>query len=540
MTKQNETIVAAKVVNLIVLLAAMSCKKTTGQNVHPQLSVTPILETETTSSTLPDLIYDSSCPSVENEPGSTSLTEDNLEISFLLDDVAENPNVEIAVLDLYNEKIPFARKCTNSHSAIHLKISSLDSRVKIFLRDTISRKVFTLEDLKLVGGERINLGSIQGTTGGSFKGKIINNSTGQVRGEIIELGWSLETNSEGNWQTGALPAGQWSIILSDQENNTARWKQILMAGKDIEIPAFELMQRQIVFSPLWSGVLTSSMAYFVFQLTDAVEMRISYQANFSNSFWLPFRQVVGVPVPASGRHQIYAQLRTASGEESDIEALEFESEVLDLSSQSDAIIAKSELSVFSPSTTISSVPPEGATHHSVTVDSEELPRTWQTVESPLTLSLQSHVKSCGNHVAYVSFKDALGRETPSLRREFSVSCWERNLPQSPLEARFRHGAAPLAINSPGDAVFIWGGQNNSSQFFSNGAIFKHEGDDVSQDSDGTSTIKPVWSWQLVASSPLSARSDPKIVVGKNHILVFGGIAPDGSVLGDWALSLIHI
>lgn len=522
----------------LILLAwglTTACTKGAVQNLVPTIGSTPTIPNETILAVPDGVTFDPSCPKVDEQPGFSEIDKNKAEISFVLKDVAQNQIVDFALINTNRNLVWAKRLCTSSPAFVHLQVDPQDARFSFIAREQGSGRIFYVEDARGPVGRLTNFGLIQGSQAHTIKGQVLNANGAELLGEIQELGWKFRVENDGKWQTGALPSGQWSIKISDNQNLLGRWLKIPIGNKAVEIPPFPLNQNSSFLVPLWSGVLNEVTAQFLINAPlDVSEIRMSFNPGFVNSFWSPFRQVMSVPVPSSGRHILYSQVRNLSGEESKIEIFEFSASVLELDSQADAVLGETVLSVFSPSTIVSTIPPEGATHHSLVVDNEDISPIWVQLDTQLVISLPSQIESCGHHFAYIRFKDSAGKESPALKRNFSVRCWERDFPNSTLEPRYNHGSGALSFVNEGDAVFIWGGQNQNNDYFSNGAIIKHESDEIITKSDGSQFTKPVWTWQPIAPSPLSERSHPKVVVGKNHVLVYGGFAPNGDILGDWA------
>ncbi|MEN9825228.1 MAG: hypothetical protein RI953_973 [Pseudomonadota bacterium] len=460
------------------------------------------------------------CPRIDENPRINSIPDGRAEISLVMSNVAEQNSIEATILDVNGSKIQSKRICSRNSKELLISSSAQNALATLFARDKISRKLFVIEDVRLNFGSRINFGSTSGASAASIRGRVINPSGAQLKGNISPLGWMFEINPDGTWNTGVLPPGIWNLQINDDSGRQIKWNDVRLHSDSIVLPDASLAPAENSFTPLWSGVLKQSVANFlVTGREDATEMRISLDPTFTNVFWAPFRQVAAITIPSKGRHQVFAQLRNSNGSESEIFVHEITADVLELGGQVDAVLANPNVSVFYPQTTISTIPPAGATQHSFTIDVDELPRTWTSTSVPLELSLPKSLTSCGRHTVYVRFRSAEGNESESLARGFSVSCWDKNLPVSSLAGRYAHGAAAISLANWNDAVFIWGGRN-ATQLFNDGAILK-------KNADG-------WVWQTLPPNTLSPRSKPNIVVGRHHVFVFGGVDLSGNVVPGWA------
>lgn len=461
------------------------------------------------------------CTSLAAQANSQALPYDKSEIGLILREISESPDVEFILLDPVGKRLNAKRLCTNSAASILLQSDIQEDNATLMIRENVSKKLFMIENAKLQIGKRVIYGETQGSSGFQFIGKINNLDSGGATGAIEELGWKFNVGSNGSWQSGPLPFGNWSISIKDSIQNSAKWMQLPLNNTDVQLGNVRLTPSGFALIPLWEGMLIEANAYFLMSSPiESVEMRISLDPTFNNSFWAPFRQIAQIEIPSSGKHQVYAQLRNFEGKESDIILQEINAEVLTLTAQADASIATETVSIDTPTTTITTTPPPGATQQSATIDAEELPRAWVDTSTPIPLSVPKSAASCGRHTVYIRFRNALGIESKSMTRTFNVRCWENNLPAGPLAARYEHGAAAVKLNgeSSENGVFIWGGRN-SNQLFNDGAILKLEGGN--------------WTWVALSPSPLSSRTQPKIIAGKNHVMIFGGFDLAGNSVSDW-------
>lgn len=446
------------------------------------------------------------------------------EIALTLNDPGQEILIQSTLMDSAHDPIPIIESCVQNPGTVLLRASVQEPDVRLYLQEQVSRRIFVLDGIQLKRGKRINFGVVQGQPGASFAGTISPAAQVPMHGEIVELGWSFAIADDGTWSSGALPAGVWSVKINNSAGQTAQWMKMQIDKADVSLGAGKFAESEFEFAPLWAGSLTEPKASFLFTAHQRyVEMRMSLEPGFENTFWIPFRQIARVSIPTQGKHHVFAQLRTLEGEVSEVLVHELVSEGLSLSEQTDAALALQTVYVDNPTTTITTIPPPEATHHSVTVDIEELPRTWLPVSTPLPLGVLADLNSCGRHTVYIRFRKDNGPESPSLTRTFNVRCWEKDLPNSPLEPRFAHGAEGLnlSVAEGSDAVFIWGGRD-STQMFNNGAILKK--------------VSGQWTWQVLPAAPsaLTPRIRPKIIVGKNHVLVIGGEDLAGNAVSGWA------
>jgi hypothetical protein len=466
------------------------------------------------------------CIQISDQISKRTIQEKSAQISFSMESVKDASEIDFATFDISGQRVFSKRLCASSPASALLELPPQAQRIDVVARNRTTGDILSLENIAVMPGSRLNFGKVKTFKGSAFMGSVESDHAASMVGQIEELGWNFAVDTNGTWSSGALPPGQWSITLSDSAGRRARFSKMVLGSVDVKIENFSLKEQKNTFSPLWSGVLKKTTATFMAHAEqDASEMRVGIDQSFQNAFWMPFRQIVSVPILASGKQRLFAQYRSASGTESAIMVSEFTAQILNLDNIATAIIAESTINVEKPETTISTTPPPGAVEHSVTVDAENLPRTWVSVDTPLEIKMQPNATSCGRRSVYVKFRDAQGSESDSLRRTINVRCWERNLPQSILEARYESGAVALTLgegtNLPNDAVLIWGGRNRE-QLFNDGAIL--------------SKIGNQWTWEKLPEPPdeLTPRTKPQLVVGKNHILFWGGEDLAGNAAPGWA------
>lgn len=503
----------------VIGLIAVSCSR------HEGADVAQIEEVNSQKAEPPTEVFlQGECHTLPKEVGSATIAPEYAEVSFELKDISEEPKIEWAILDGFGKRLAATRVCSQGSATLLLRTASQHASAVIYVREETSGRLFTLESVRLTRGKRVHFGSLSGTVGHVAHGSLDTADAPGATGKIAELGWGFKVRDDGTWSTGALPFGQWSVEIASETGAMARWNAVLIDSGSQDLGPARLLDSNFSIVPLWDGSLKSSTGhFFVSAPPEYAEMRISDDMAFRNSFWLPFSNTLRFPFSARGNHVIYVQFRTPSGELSQIFAETVSVELLDLSAQADAQLENSILSVFNPNTTVVTSPPEGAIQHSVTLNVDELPRTWVSVEAPLEISLPKSLESCGSHTVYVRFRDAEQSESQSLTRTLHVRCWDQNIPSSPLAARYGHASIALKLNgtsSDPDAVFIWGGRDET-QTFNDGAIF-------------TKTPEGEWAWEMLPASPLSGRYNVQVTVGKKHVLVFGGLNQSGEPAGDWA------
>ena len=471
-------------------------------------------------------VVDPDCIRIPETVATSAIDSNERQVSFVLDGVNSAQGVETAVMDETGELISSRRLCTTKAETVLLSLPAGAQRITILARDRSLGRIFILENMPSYSGVRAHFGILKGSPAASFRGNVNADSSVGVTGLIEELKWTFDVPAQGEWTSGVLPHGQWSLVIRDTEGRTSRWTKVILEDNDHSLGALNLSTEVNSFAPLWQGILKQPAAPLLLNAQSSYsEMRVSADPSFMNSFWMPFRQVLNFPILASGKYRLFAQFRAPDGSESPILMSEFTAQVLSLNNQADAVVSAPLVGVESPETTIVTTPPPDAVEHSVTVDVEDLPRSWTSLANPLSVKLQASLESCGHHVLYIKFRDAAGVESPSLQRSLDVRCWEKNLPLSPLAARYEQGSVALTLSTePGaenDAVFIWGGRN-ATQLFADGAILKKV--------DGS------WTWQSLPPAPaeLTARNKPTVVAGKNHVLVWGGEDLNGNPVSGWA------
>jgi hypothetical protein len=509
-------------ISLVLCGIISACSRTISTK---ESTTAPRISKGQTNSNLPsDVLVHMSCPDFADTPSTQSVPDRKAEFAITLKDIDPEPDIEFAVLDSNQKRIDSTRGCTNDPATLLIKLDLEQTGTTLHIRENKSGKLFTFPQVSWQIGKRNYFGIAAGNTGNKVFGEIEHPNPTLVKGEISELSWKVQTTSNGQWSTGPLPSGIWSIKLFDPENSTARWQSLSITAPETNLGLARLTAAEHSLSPLWQGVLRTPRAIFVLAAPlETIEVRISLASNFAQAFWKPFKQLQEITIPTSGRHLVYAQFRNGEGSVSELHVHEFSSEVIELDGQADAVLAQTTVSVFNPSTTVTTTPPAGATQHSITIDVDGLSREWINVDTPLTLSLPKSLASCGRHSVFIRFRDSRGLESESLTRTWNVSCWENTVPDSPLASRYGHGAVAIKLNpsSPdADATLIWGGRNNN-QLFGDGAILK-------KDATG-------WIWETLPQSPLSPRTRPNLAVGKNHIFVHGGEDLTGNPLAGWAL-----
>ncbi len=500
----------------------IACGNKNNQSAPISNVVAPVAKIEIPSGEL----VDPECVRISETVGNLSIADNERQISFILDEVISTKDVETAVLSNTGQLLSSRRLCTSKAESVLLSLPAGAQRVSILARDRSLGLTFSLENIPTISGMRSNYGRLQGRRSASFNGSVELTQGSSLTGIIEELNWRFDIVNSSVWSSGALPPGQWSIGIRDSTGRTARWSKMLLGDKDLSLGGLNLLTEEHRFSPLWSGVLNTTSATFLLSTQPAFnEMRISSDPAFINSYWMPIRQIFTLPIQSSGKYRVFAQFRASDGNESPILMSEFTAQVLNLSNLADAVVSNPLVGVEDPQTTVVTTPPPGAVEHSVTVDVEDLPRNWMPVATPLVVQLKANLEACGRRILYIKFRDSAGRESPSLQRNLDVRCWEKSLPTSPLAARYEHGATALTLSTDPDAqrdaVLIWGGRN-TNQVFSDGAILKKVGD--------------AWTWQALPSPPaeLTPRTKPNIVVGKNHVLIFGGEELNGQPATGWA------
>lgn len=387
------------------------------------------------------------CQDVSRQINTVTQNAKQAEVAIHLRDVPDNPEIEYAVLSLDNKLLPAERLCTNQPSSVLLQLSTQHTGTQILLRENQSKKFFSFPEIDWKIGRRVVFGDIAGRAGLSFVGNVDHRNPESVHGRISPLNWKFRVSRDGRFSSGVLPAGLWSFHLADQDGNAARWTNQNLISSDVNVGSVRLAAKTETLSPMWQGSLRNPKASYLIGAPDsAAEMRISLAPDFAYAFWRPLTQVVQISIPKSGTHVVYAQLRHADGELGDLLVHQLNAEILDLTSEADAKLAEPTVSLFNPATTVSTVPPQGAVEHSLTIDIEDLPRVWSSVSAPLSISLPKSIESCGRHSVYVRFRDATGLESESLTRTLNVSCWENTVPVSPLAPRFGHAAAAIQLS----------------------------------------------------------------------------------------------
>jgi hypothetical protein len=509
---------------------------------NPRTAAAPPTQTITKT---PTQSPDPQCLTVEKTTGLSETLRDGAEVSVAWDSGAFSAQQELVLLDELNRAIPDQQQiCTNdvNTALISVNLTQL-KRASLVIRDRETKNAIRLDELVLRPKHTTRLGLVLARAGRSISGQLTGNLGTEPAGKIVELNKSFFVNADGSWTTGPLPAGKWSIVLTNKDGRSLAWHQIFVDRTDINVGAAELKSNTNLITPLWSGILHSPYAAFLLSAEERfTEMRIADNPVFANSYWTPLRSVISYPIHENGLQNVFVQFRTPERLASDSLVHSFRVELAGVLETADAVLDPPVSSMFdiidfnlplnssSPliknfvQATVNTIPPVNATHHSVTVDNDEAPRNWISVSSPLSVSLPLSPQSCGTHQIYVRFRNAVGLQTQSLRREWSIRCWQNDLPPSPLSARYDHGAAAFkfcynsvsdlpvhcgttnAVES--DGVFIWGGRNDT-QFFADGAMLRK--------------FKNGWRWDILpANTDLTARTHPRIVAGENNILVFGG------------------
>lgn len=509
-------------------LVLVGCGKSPGNSAQNNAPITIV--PSPVQSTVEEVSEGSTqCETINNESKIIEIDSLTAQVALLLKDVPDEPIIDVALFDSMRILIPHTRICTSNTNAVLISAARQTHGATLLLRERNSRKLFSISSIRLDVGKRMQFGTVRGTGGGFIHGHLLNFANTNVHGEIEELGWPIAIGADGEWQSGVLPAGFWSVKISDSQGNQAQFKEVKLVSEQVQIPKFSLPSKTSQLSPLWSGNLKESTAsYLISSALDPAEMRIALEPSFTNVFWKPFHQVVTITVPSSGRHQVFAQVRSANGSVSEIFAHELNAQVLELTGNVDAVLITPILNMFEFSKSnmpmkgfITTTPPAGAIEHSVTIDIEDLPRNWVPVGTPLEFSLPVSHDSCGSHNVYVRFRSADAKESPSLTRIQNVRCWDRSLPVSPLEARYGHSAINISTAEWYDALLIWGGQNES-RLFNDGAILRKQ-------------QSGVWVWEILPPSPLSPRTRPFVIAGIDHVLIYGGEDLAGNQLGGWAL-----
>lgn len=493
------------------------------------------------------------CREITTTAGFTAAPMGVAELSVTWDEGAFSQNAELSFISENQTPVNAQQPCSKTANAAMLTLNT-DQLVRgsLVVHDATKNTAIQFNDLVLRPEVALNLGAVWSQNGFAIQGTVNGSLGTALVGKIIELNKTFAVSSAGQWSTGPLPPGRWSVQLRNAEGKTLTWQKLSLGNQNLSLGAAELKSNNNIVTPLWSGVLSEPTARLLLSGEEKfTEMRIADNSAFTNSFWIPFRSVVAWPVSANGQQALFAEFRAPDGSISPTLVHQFRVELAGDLESADAVVDNPVSSMFEvinfnldlPSnsplekktieTRITTIPPAGATHHSVTVDVDDAPRQWVSTSTPIFASLSLSPQSCGRHHVYVRFKDSAHKQTASLRRDWNIRCWQE-APPPPLAPRFDHGATnfkfcfnkttDLATScSSADAVesegiFIWGGRD-VSQIFSDGAVLRK--------------FKTGWRWdKLPTNSALTARINPKIAAGKDNILVWSG----ESALGDAALS----
>jgi len=492
------------------------------------------------------------CVEVELESGSRDLQDNSSFVSVAWEegDFSARPEMVLlsdAYLPLQGEQL-----CSKTpNTALFRLMADGVTNASLLLRDVEKNKVAFVSQLVIRPGEILNLGEVKGQTASQIRGRIEGELVEGISGKILELNKTFPIQPNGEWSSGPLPPGRWSVVLKSPAGATLSWHKVALGSLEFNSGSAQLAQHSNFVTPLWTGVLTKPFAPLALSTEEKfTEMRISESSNFTNSFWMPLRSVVSWPISKNGQQSLFFQFRTIEREASSILSHQFRAELAgDLESADAEVLnpnpsmialidenlknSSAESQIKAIDTLIRTVPPAGAVQHSVTLDIDESSRSWVDINSPLKASLPLTPNSCGQHQLYIRFRDAENRETSSLRRPWNVRCWDSEIPNSPLAPRYDHGATAFKFcyngSNAGDSsvscngvvgavesvgIFIWGGRNGDT-LFSDGAMLRK--------------FKAGWRWDLVPSNPaLTARAQPQVVAGRHHILVWGGEDSEGS------------
>jgi hypothetical protein len=525
---------------LILVLSGCSSGKTRRQGTQPP--------PEAVSKTN---VPSQQCLTVDKTTGFAETLRDTADVSVAWEPGAFSAKHEVILLNEQNKPIPNQTQvCTTDSTSALISVNLTEiTRASLVVRDRESKHAIRMDDLILKPKHISRLGLVLAKEGRSVSGQLTGNMGTDPRGKILELNTAFNVGPDGNWATGPLPAGNWSISITNSEGHTLSWHKVFVDSADVNVGAAELKSKINLVTPLWSGVLNNPYAAFLLSAEEQfTEMRVADNPVFMNSYWTPLRSLISYPVQENGLQGVFVQFRTPERLESDILIKNFRVELAGVLDSADATLTPSvssmpeiidfnkPLDISDPlykkfiHSTVSTVPPANATQQSATIDNDEAPRNWLAVNSPLTVSLPVSPQSCGTHHVFVRFRNADGAQTQSLRREWNIRCWQNDLPPSPLSARFNHGAAAFkfchisgtdtpvhcgasnAVES--DGVFIWGGRN-LTQHLADGAMLRK--------------FNSGWRWDMLPANPsLEARIKPRIVAGKNNILVIGGEVADGT------------
>ncbi|MFZ9521762.1 MAG: kelch repeat-containing protein [Silvanigrellaceae bacterium] len=489
------------------------------------------------------------CYSVDDTSGVTATGRNGAEVSIAWEAGTFSANPELWLLSEDETPVVGTQLCSSTaNSALFNAATNEILRGHLVVSDPVLNKTLRADDLVLRPGESLNLGRVLSQDGFAITGLLEGNPGSGAFGKVVELNKTFPVQVDGSWSTGPLPAGRWSVLLGNTAGQTLGWRKVQVQNETVDTGKGQFTSQQNFLMPLWSGVLTKPHAPFLLSAEERfVEVRISDNASFINSFWMPLRSVFSWPVSTNGLQTVFIQMRSAENLLSEVLVQQFRVELANVLETADAIVMDplvSQIDVIDANlklpdgsslkkkvleTGVRTIPPAGAIQHSVTVDVDELPRQWFNVDSTLTASLPLTAQSCGRHSLFVRFRDGVGRETQSLRREWNIRCWDKNIPAPPLAARWDHGAASFkfclnpvtdtAVNCSdaaaveSDGIFIWGGRNET-QIFADGAMLRK--------------FNNGWRWDLLPANPaLSARTNPKIIAGLNNIMVINGESADG-------------
>jgi hypothetical protein len=492
----------------------------------------------------------SACFPVDTTSGFSATARNGAEVSIAWDEGTLSANTELVFLSEEEAPVEGLQLCSSTpNTAIFSATTTEILRGSLVVRDPALNKALKIEDLVLRPGESLNMGMVMSANGLAITGQLEGNPGGGTIGKITELNKTFPIQADGKWSTGPLPFGGWSVVIGNAAGQTLGWRKVLLQSESIDTGKSQLISKENLLTPLWTGVLTQPHAPLLLSAEERfIEMRIADNPAFINAFWMPLRSVFSWPVSINGLQTVFVQLRTADDVTSDVLVQQFRVELANILDTADAVVVQPVVSQFDVidanlklpegsglkkatlETEIRTIAPAGASQHSVNVDIDDAPRQWVNIDATLKATLPLTPQSCGRHSVYVRFKDTMGRQTQSLRREWNIRCWDKNLPPSPLAPRWDHSATAFkfcfnpttdavldcglsgAVES--DGIFIWGGRNET-QLFSDGALLRRFNDG--------------WRWDAVPSnSALAARTNPKVVAGKNNILITGGEDLSGS------------
>jgi hypothetical protein len=502
------------------------------------------------------------CFEVELESGSKDLQDGSSLVSVAWEEGDFSARPEMILLSDAFLPLPGMQLCskTPNTALFRLKADRI-TNASLLLRDIEKNKVAFMSQLVVHPGQILNAGEVKGQTASQIRGLIEGELVEGISGKILELDKTFLIQPNGEWSSGPLPPGRWSVVLKSPAGETLSWHKVALEGSEFNSGAARLAYRSNFVTPLWTGVLTKPFAPFALSTEEKfTEMRISESPTFTNSFWMPLRSVLSWPISNNGQQSLFFQFRTIEREISTILSQQFRAELAaDLESADAEVLnpnpsmialidenlknSSAESQIITIDTLIRTVPPAGALQHSVTLDIDESSRVWVDINAPLKAVLPLTPNSCGQHQLYIRFRDVENRETSSLRRPWNVRCWDYDIPKSPLAPRYDHGATAFKFcyngSNAGDSsvsckgivgavesvgIFIWGGRNGDT-LFSDGAMLRK--------------FKAGWRWDLVPSnSALTARANPQIVAGRHHILVWGGEDSEGAPVQGSGLFLL--